>query len=98
MITPQGWDYDFDKEISNDEYEVIEKFLASYRNKSFIVADEYRQDLSMVPLEEEKIIFKTNEGICKNMNFCRKIYHKDKPYIIELGLWNVGRMETELSV
>ena len=58
MTIPQEWDYNFDEEISNDEYEVINKFLASYRNQSIIVADEYRQDFSMVPLEEEKVIFK----------------------------------------
>lgn len=39
MIIPQEWDYNFDEEISNDEYEVINKFLASYRNQSVIVAD-----------------------------------------------------------
>ena len=95
MIIPQGWEYNYDEEISNDEYEVIEKFFASYRNQNFIVADEYRQDFSMVPLEEEKIIFKINEDIWKSMNFQRKIYHKGKPYIIELGLWRVGHMETD---
>lgn len=95
MIIPQGWEYNYDEEISNDEYEVIEKFFASYRNQNFIVADEYRQDFSMVPLEEEKIIFKINEDIWKSMDFQRKIYHKGKPYIIELGLWRVGHMETD---
>ena len=73
MIIPQGWEYNYDEEISNDEYEVIEKFFASYRNQNFIVADEYRQDFSMVPLEEENIIFKINEDIWKSMNFQRKI-------------------------
>ena len=95
MIIPQSWEYNNDEEISNDEYEVIEKFFASYRNQNFIIADEYRQDFSMVPLEEEKIIFKINEDIWKSMNFRRKIYHKGKPYIIELGLWRVNHMETD---
>lgn len=93
MIIPQGWVYNYDEEISNDEYEVINKFLASYRNQSVIVADEYRQDFSMVPLEEEKVIFKTNDDTWKSMEFCRKIYHKGKPYVIELGLWRVGHTE-----
>ena len=95
MIIPQEWDYNFDEEISNDEYEVINKFLASYRNQSVIVADEYRQDFSMVPLEEEKVIFKTNDDTWKSMDFCRKIYHKGKPYVVELGLWRVGHMEDD---
>lgn len=95
MIIHQGWDYNFDEEICDNEYEVIEKFFASYRNQNFIIADEYRQDFSMVPLEEEKIIFKTNEDIWKSMDFQRKIYHKGKPYIVELKLWRVGCMETD---
>lgn len=95
MIIPQGWEYNYDEGISDEEYEVIEKFLASYRNQNVIIADEYRQDFSMVPLEEEKIIFKVNEDIWKSMDFQRKIYHKGKPYIIELGLWRVGHMETD---
>lgn len=86
MIIPQGWEYNYDEGISDEEYEVIEKFLASYRNQNVIIADEYRQDFSMVPLEEEKIIFKVNEDTWKSMRFRRKIYHKGKPYIIELGL------------
>lgn len=94
MIISQDYEYNYDEEISNDEYEVIEKFFASYRNQNFIVADEYRQDFSMVPLEEEKIIFKINEDIWKSMDFQRKIYHKGKPYIIELGLWRVDHSET----
>ncbi len=93
MIIPQGWDYDYDEEISYDEAAVINKFLASYRNQGVIVADEYRQDFDMVPLEEENIIFKTNEDTWKSMNFCRKIYHKGKPYVVELGLWRVDHME-----
>ena len=95
MIIPQELDYNFDEEISNDEYEVINKFLASYRNQSVIVADEYRQDFSMVPLEEEKVIFKTNDDTWKSMDFCRKIYHKGKPYVVKLGLWRVGHMEDD---
>ena len=95
MIISQDYEYNYDEEISNDEYDVIEKFFASYRNQNFIVADEYRQDFSMVPLEEEKIIFKINEDIWKSMDFQRKIYHKGKPYIIELGLWRVDHSETD---
>ena len=95
MTIPQEWDYNFDEEISNDEYEVINKFLASYRNQSIIVADEYRQDFSMVPLEEEKVIFKSDDDTWKSVDFCRKIYHKGKTYVVELGLWRVGHMEND---
>lgn len=95
MEIPQNWEYNYDEEISDEEYKVIEKFLASYRNQKFIIADKYRQDFSMVPLEEEKIIFKVNEDTWKSINFQRKIYHNHKPYIIELGLWRVGHMETD---
>lgn len=95
MIIPQSWDFNYDEKISDDEYEVIYKFLASYRNQNVIVADSFRQDFSMVPLEEEGIIFKTNEDTWKSMDFCRRIYHKGKPYVIELGLWRVGHMEND---
>lgn len=95
MIIPQGWDYNFDEESSDDEYKVINKFLASYRNQSIIVADEYRQDFSMVPLEEQKIIFKANDDAWKSISFCRKINYKKKPYGVELNLWCVGHMEAD---
>lgn len=95
MIIPQSWDFNYDEKISDDEYKVIYKFLASYRNQNVIVADSFRQDFSMVPLEEEGIIFKTNEDTWKSMDFCRRIYHKGKPYVIELGLWRVGHMEDD---
>lgn len=95
MIIPQSWDFNFDEEISGDEYKVIYKFLASYRNQNVIISDSFRQDFSMVPLEEEGIIFKANEDTWKSMNFCRRIYYKGKPYVIELGLWRVGHMEDD---
>ena len=95
MIIPQSWDFDFDEKISDDEYQVIYKFLASYRNQNVIISDSFRQDFSMVPLEEEGIIFKTNEDTWKSMNFCRRIYYKGKPYVIELGLWRVSHMEDD---
>lgn len=86
MIIPQEWDYNYDEEISNEEYEVIDKFLASYRNQSVIVADESEHDFSMVPLEEKNISFGTSEDTLRSMNFCRKIYYKRKPYVVELKL------------
>ena len=95
MIIPQGYEYNHDKEISNEEYEVINKFLEFYRNKPVIVADEYRQNFNMVRLEKEKIIFKTDDDVFKCVDFCRKIYYKNKPYIIELGLWRTSHNETE---
>ena len=35
MIIPQDWEFNNDEKISDEEYEVIEKFLASYRNQKF---------------------------------------------------------------
>lgn len=94
MIIPQDWEFNNDEKISDEEYEVIEKFLASYRNQKFIIADKHAQEFSIVPLEDEKIIFKVNEDSNKSMDFQRKIYHNHKPYIVELGLWRVGHTET----
>lgn len=93
MVIPKGWDYNFDENISGDEYEVIHKFLASYQNQSVIIADSFRQDFSMVPLEKEEIVFKTNENTWKSMNFCRRIYYKKKPYIVELQIWGEEHYE-----
>ena len=92
---PEGKVYSTSEEISADEYEVIKKFLASYRDQSVIVADNFRQDFGMVPLEDERFIFKTNEDTWKSINFRRMIYHKNKPYVVELGLWRVGHMEDD---
>lgn len=80
-------DYSNDAKISDDELVVINKFLDFYRNQTFIIADEYRQDFSMVPLENQKVIFKINDDTWKSVDFCRRIYYKGRPYIVELSLW-----------
>jgi len=81
------------KFFSNDEYYVIDKFIESYRNQNVIIADSFRQDFEKVPLEEESIIFKTSECTRKIMDFCRRIYHNGKPYIIMLSLWRAEDLE-----
>ncbi len=93
MIIPREYKYNYDSEISSDELEVINKFLFFYRNQSIIVADEYRQDFGMVPLENDRIIFKTNEDEWKSINFCKRIFHEGKSYVVELGLRRVGHRE-----
>ncbi len=93
MMMPQGWDYNFDEKLSDDEYEVINKFLASYRNQKIIVADEYRQDFNRVTLKEPEITFKKNEDIFKSFDFYREIYHQGNQYIVKLGLWHADYME-----
>lgn len=89
----QGYKPNYDLTISIDEREVINKFLSFYRNQSVIVADEYRQDYDTVPLENDSIIFKTNEDTWKSIGFCKRIFHKGKPYVLELNLLRVGHME-----
>lgn len=83
-------DYSNDAKISDDELVVINKFLDFYRNQTFIVADEYRQDFSMVPLENQKVIFKINNDTWKSVDFCRRIYYKGRPYVVELSLWRTS--------
>lgn len=88
--------YNNDAKISNNELEVINKFLDFYRNQAFIIADKYRQDFSMIPLENQKVIFKITEDTLKIINFCRRIYHKGIPYVIELSLWRTSpHIETD---
>lgn len=93
MVIPQDWDYNFDEEISNDEYQVIYKFLSSYKDQNVIVADRFRQDFSMVPLQDEKIIFKMDNDIWKSMDFYKRIFYKGRPYIVGLELWRTNYMK-----
>ncbi|MCM1370807.1 MAG: hypothetical protein NC181_02810 [Clostridium sp.] len=95
MIIPQNWYFNYDEKISNDEYEVIYKFLASYRNQNVIIADSFRQDFDIISLEQEEIIFKTNKDTWKNIDFCKRIYYKGKSYVIELELWRVNHREND---
>lgn len=85
----------FDENISDEEYEVIKKFLSFYRNQSVIVADSYRQDFDCIPFEHSNIIFKTNSDSWKSLNFCRKIDYKGVTYIIELELCRTGYMKDD---
>lgn len=48
----------------------------------------------MVPLEEEKIIFKIDDDIWKSVDFCRRIIHDGKSYVVELGLWRIDNEKT----
>lgn len=86
MIIPQGYIRNFDLEIYNYEYEIINKFLSFYKSQSVIVADKYRKDFSMVPLENDSVIFKINENKWKRVEFRKRIFYKGKPYVVELGL------------
>jgi len=94
MIIPQSYEYNYDLQLSFDERKVIDKFLSLYIGKKIIVADNLRQDFSMVPLEEEKIIFKIDDDIWKSVDFCRRIIHDGKSYVVELGLWRIDNEKT----
>lgn len=78
--------FNYDTEISGDELEIIKKFLSFYRNQSFIVADEYRQDFDELPLENSRVVLRNIEGTGKYIDFCKKIFYKGKPYVVELSL------------
>lgn len=95
MIIPQEWEFNTDKEISYDEYDVLEKFLSQYRGKDVIVADNHRMDFARVPFEKEKVTFKPNEEFWKCLDFQRRIVHEGKPYIVKLGLWRMNPQEDE---
>ena len=97
MDIKRGLEYDYDDCISYDEYAVIDKFLAYYKKQDIIVADEYREDYSVVPFNEIPIIVKTGEANLKSIYFYRRIYHNGKPYIVKLGLWRIGKMAEEPS-
>lgn len=86
MIVPQEDEHIYYVDMSSDEYEVMNEFLTLYRNQSVIVADQYREEFDMVPLKTKGVILRTDDDTWKNMYFCRKIYHKRKPYVVELKL------------
>ena len=88
----------YNDKLSGDEIEVIEKFITFYKNQPIIIADEYRQDYSMVPLENEKIIFKSNEDTWKNITIRKRIFHNKKTYIVELDLWRSNNSKEPLSI
>ena len=95
MIERQRKKYIMDKEISRDEYDILEKFLNQYRNKNVIVADKHRVDFVLVPFEGYQIAFKSNKELWKSMNFQKRIIHNKKPYIVKLGLWRVNNQEKD---
>lgn len=93
MSIPLGDKLNYEKEISKEEYEIIKKFLAYYRNQSVIVADSYKQLSSIIPLENARTNFKINEDKSKKIKFRKRIFHKGKPYVIELELSRTDHME-----
>ena len=88
MLIPQEWEYTHDEKLSEEEYEVIRKFLAAYKNQNVIVADNYREDCNIVPFRREKSIFRPKDYSAKFLDFQRRIFHKGKFYVVELGLSN----------
>jgi hypothetical protein len=90
MIIPHNWEFNTDKEISRDEYEVINNFLDQYRDKDFIIADEHRADYRIVPFENERVVFKSNDEFWKSVDFQKRIVYKETPYIVYLGLWRTN--------
>lgn len=62
--------------ISDDEYEVIKKFLNFYKESEKIVADGYTQNF--IKTETETIIKE------EEINFYRKILHNGVMYVVEL--------------
>lgn len=82
MANSNEYVYIYDKEISNDEYEVINKFLTLYKNQSIIVADQYREDFNIPILENKNVILNTNKDTWKGMYFCKKVYHKRKTILL----------------
>ena len=93
MIRPS--EFDTNKNISNDEYDVLFKFLDCYRNKDVIVADTHREDFDIVPFEGYQVAFKPNKAFWKSMDFQKRIIHEEKPYIVKLGLWRINPREDD---
>ena len=95
MSIKQKQEYNFNTDISENEYVVINKFLEFYRNQEVIIADEYRQDYKLVPLEETGAVFKVNDDTFKALSFCKRIFYKGKPYVVELKLSRFGHSKDD---
>lgn len=72
--------------ISSNEYEIIDKFFRSYKNQKIIVADTYQQGFGIIPLEDQRFVFRRDDPENKYVTFCRGIEHKGKNYVVELEL------------
>ncbi len=95
MIIPKDWEYNTDKEISRDEYEVINKFLEQYRDKDYIIADKHRVNNMTVTFENERVVFKSKDEFWKCADFQKRIIYKDIPYVVYLGLWRTNPQKDE---
>ena len=80
-------EYYYNENISNEEYDVLCRFLNNYEDKDVIVADNYRIDFTIVPFKNEKVSFKPNQKPFKSITFRQRIIYKGKTYIVRLGLW-----------
>lgn len=87
-------EYISDGKMTVEEVSVIERFLDLYRKQDKIIADEYRQDSSIVPLKESSVIFKKSDDTWKSIDIERVVRHKGTPYKIELGLWRCNGKES----
>lgn len=84
-------DFTNTSEISNDEFEVINKFIDQfqefYKQHSFIIADNYRKDFIHVPLKNQHVDYKIDNYKFMEIEFCRQIYYNYKIYIVDLIMW-----------
>ncbi len=72
--------------ISDDEYDIGEKFLSFYKNQNIIVADKYSEEFGVIPIENESVFFKKDERLTKTINICRRINHNKKSYVVNIDL------------
>ena len=86
-------EYNYDKKLTDKEYEILSKFINIFREQKFIIADKFRQDYTMIPLENERIIFKVNNDTFKDIKFRRKVPYKGKNYIVSLNFWKNSNIE-----
>ena len=76
----------FKERISDYEYNLLYKFLEYYKEQEYIVADEYTNIFSYIPLENRRVTFIKEDELKKRIYIEKKIYNKGKKYIITLEL------------
>ncbi len=84
--------------MSEEEIQVIYKFLELYKNERFIVADRIVKKIDTVSLEEKSVVIKCNGDNWDNwktVSFWRTIHHNRKRYDVALVLLGEFRGKDE---
>ncbi len=73
--------------LTSEEHDVVEKFFDAYEDKNEIVADSYSEEYHVLPFEGAKVAFQPHDYSWKRLDFCKRIFIKEKLYNVHLNMW-----------